>query len=206
MVEIRKLGNSNIRIFSHVPLIIGNHNVVHSRLNVGQNLGTIFKNSPKIGKFSYRRFLKLCVRVTTRSKILVDDGVSFKIYLMWVVYKSLKTVRTWLWRHSRSASSKINILIFGLRMWILSLLTENDVIVKFGLFFSFYILLTWVTKSRYNRIKVRIKFYQRGGGCHNYEISSKLKSSTLVKSYKVLVWWHNYLSIPWHVRIEHAHP
>ena len=31
--------------------------------------------------------------------------------------------------------SKIHILIVGLRLWILSLLTESDVMVKFGLFF-----------------------------------------------------------------------
>ena len=82
MVEIRKLGNSNIRIFSHVPSIIGNHNVVHSRLNVVQNFCTIFKNCLKI-----YRFYIICVGVTSPLKILVDDEScskmreSFKIYL-----------------------------------------------------------------------------------------------------------------------------
>ena len=38
-----------------------------------------------------------------------------------VVYKSIKTARTWLWRHYRSPNSEIHVLIVSLRMWIFEL-------------------------------------------------------------------------------------
>ena len=42
-----------------------------------------------------------------------------------VVYKIWETARTWLWRHSRLAISKIQILEVGLQMWIFVLVDRK---------------------------------------------------------------------------------
>ena len=58
-----------------------------------------------------------------------------------VVYKCLKTARTWLWRHYRSANSKTLVPIASLRMWIIELADRKWRHIQVRGVLSFYILL-----------------------------------------------------------------
>ena len=78
-------------------------------------------------------FIITCSAISMGSRFIFNSLLKIWITLGSNIFRTISVV----WRHSRSATLKTHILM----------LTENDVIVKFGLFFRFYILLisnhTW---------------------------------------------------------------
>ena len=67
-----------------------------------------------------------------------------------VHFGSFETVRTWLWRHFWSASSKIHILLVGKRIWIFELGDPDWRHGQVQTVFSVYILLSSSQFSRTN--------------------------------------------------------
>ena len=91
---------------------------------------------PRHVRCGVKRIARLPIGVNGSTAIVILDQMVSKVSVLnylsvVVVYKSLITVRTWLWRHYWSASSK---MIIWMRIWIL---TKSDVAIKFGLCLAF---------------------------------------------------------------------
>ena len=69
---------------------------------------------------------------------------------VWVACKSSKTARTWLWRHSQSANSRIHILKPTMRIWIFEHVDREWRHSPIRAVLAFiYLLLVWVQTNRF---------------------------------------------------------